>query len=425
MRLGLIMGLGLGLGLGTPLIAQTPAQPERPRVFLDCERCDFDFLRRSLSFVDWVRDRDDGQVHVLVTTQQTGAGGTEYTMFFIGRGEFTGKQDTLRFATRQDDTDDERRSQLARRLAVGLVPFAAKTPAGDALRVVFDAPDPQAVARMQEDDPWDFWVFRTRLGGGFEGESSESSIAVDGSLSADRITEGHKFEFSAFGRYSQRTFEFEDDDSTFSFISVSRNFNINTLSVWSLSPHWSLGAELRTSGSTRVNQDIQVGVNVALEYSIYPYDESSRRQITALYTIGPAYFNYEVETAFEVFDETRVEQNLEISAGFEQPWGEIDASLEWSNYMHDFGLHRIELDGGVEVRLFRGFSLDFGGGVARIKNQIYIPLEDIPLEDRLLGRRRLGTDFEYDVRLGFSFTFGSVFNNVVNPRVRRGFGRFF
>jgi hypothetical protein len=31
----------------------------------------------------------------------------------------------------------------------------------------------------------------------------------------------------------------------------------------------------------------------------------------------------------------------------------------------------------------------------------------------------LGTDFEYEVEVGFSFTFGSVFNNIVNPRLRR------
>ena len=40
------------------------------------------------------------------------------------------------------------------------------------------------------------------------------------------------------------------------------------------------------------------------------------------------------------------------------------------------------------------------------------------------GPNRLGTDFEFDV--GFSFTFGSVTNNVANPiYARTGVGGFF
>jgi len=60
---------------------------------------------------------------------------------------------------------------------------------------------------------------------------------------------------------------------------------------------------------------------------------------------------------------------------------------------------------------------------ARVKDQIYEPLEDIPLEDILLRRRELGTDYQYSIEIGFNFTFGSVYNNVVNPRMSSGGGR--
>ena len=50
-------------------------------VFLDCERmfCDFDYFRTEMTWVSWVRDRAVADVHVLVSTQETGAGGSEYT----------------------------------------------------------------------------------------------------------------------------------------------------------------------------------------------------------------------------------------------------------------------------------------------------------------------------------------------------------
>ena len=64
--------------------------------------------------------------------------------------------------------------------------------------------------------------------------------------------------------------------------------------------------------------------------------------------------------------------------------------------------------------------MDIMGRAARVKDQIYEPLEDIPLEDILLRRRELGTDYQYSIEIGFNFTFGSVYNNVVNPRMSTG-----
>src|SRR6266550_6244723 len=72
----------------SPLDAQDStrtAQDSAVRVFLDCPDsfCDFDYYRTEITFVNWVRDRQFAQMHVLVTAQQTG-GGQEYTLAFIG-----------------------------------------------------------------------------------------------------------------------------------------------------------------------------------------------------------------------------------------------------------------------------------------------------------------------------------------------------
>lgn len=39
------------------------------------------------------------------------------------------------------------------------------------------------------------------------------------------------------------------------------------------------------------------------------------------------------------------------------------------------------------------------------------------MSEILLGLRERGTDYEYDLEVGFSYSFGSVFQNVVNPRM--------
>ena len=398
-----------------------PEPREEPlRVFLDCWRCDMDYFRREVTFVSYVRDRKDAEVHVLVTSQETGAGGTEYTYNFIGLGQLEGRNDTLSVVSRPNDTDDETRSDLVRVFKLGLVPFLASREIARELDVTFNPATRGEAAEIRElVDPWNLWVFNLRVGGELEGESRERSASLDGSFSASRTTEDLKVDIRASGDWSEDRFEFEEGEST---TFTSRDYELEGLSVWSLSPHWSAGFSASASGSTRLNQSRALRGGPAVEYNYFPYSESTRRQITFLYRLEAASFDYEEITIFEKTSETRLTHKVEIGSAFNQPWGELDLSLEASNYLDDFDQHRIEFFSRFEIRLFRGLSLDIQGNAARVKDQIYQPLEDIPLEDILLRRRELGTDYEYGVEIGFNFTFGSVFNNVVNPRMSGGGG---
>lgn len=423
----LMAGL-LVAGLPIPGTAQQPQDPgpgiqagqEPLRVFLDCEEfiCDFDHFRREVAFVSYVRDRMDADLHVLVTSQGTGAGGEEYSFFFIGLRDWEGAQDTLRYVSRPDDTDDETRSGLVQIFKLGLVRYVAPTPLGRRLGITYRVPEEEGAG--QEGplvDPWDLWVFRVRVSGEFDAESREDSRSFDGSVSASRTTEELKLDFSASGNWREDRFEFSDgEESTFS----SRNFDLEGTVVWSLGPHWSAGATGSATGSTRQNQDLALRAGPAVEYNIFPYAESTQRQITFMYQLELASFDYEEITLFDKTEETRFTHGLQIAAAFERPWGELDVSLEGSNYLDNFKQHRVELFSRAEIRLFRGFSLDLQGSVARIKDQIYEPKEDIPDEDVLLRRRELGTDYQVSFEIGFSYTFGSVFNNIVNPRMSTG-----
>jgi hypothetical protein len=407
-------------------LAQDPGgELQQPlRVFLDCGRCEFDHFRREVSFVDYVRDRADADLHVLVTSQETGGGGTEHTFFFIGLRQFDGRQDTLRWVARQNSTEIEVRNGLTQTFKLGMIPFVARTPLAQDLSIQLERgggeeEEDEERSRAPDQDPWNLWVFRTSLGGSMDGESRNSSVSVDGSVSASRITEAIKLELSASLEYSEDRFELNNGEE---LLAVEREYDGEALMVWSLGPHWSAGFNVEASSSLRVNQNLAVRGGTALEYNIYPYAQSTRRQITFLYTVGPVRFDYDQVTLFDRMYETRWEHSLDISAGFQQPWGEMDISLEGSMFLHDAARHRLDLFTGFEIRLFRGLNLDVNGSVARIKNQLYEPRENIPDEDILLERRQLGTDFEYDLELGLSFTFGSVFNNVVNPRIRRNNG---
>ena len=46
----------------------------------------------------------------------------------------------------------------------------------------------------------------------------------------------------------------------------------------------------------------------------------------------------------------------------------------------------------------------------------------LTIDELLLRRTELATEFNYSLSVGFSYTFGSVYSNVVNPRFGGGFG---
>ena len=384
--------------------------------------CDFDHFRREVSFVDYVRDRADAELHVLVTWQETAAGGEAFQLYFLGLDERAGQGDTLRFVSQQSDSEEEVRAGLTQAFKLGLVRYAAPTSAGPLLDIRYEAPAQAPQQAAATTDPWNLWVFRVRAGAELEGESRLSSRSFDGSVSASRTTEGLKIDISSFARFSKEEFELNNGEL---LVSTSRNINHEGLVVWSLGPHWSAGVRASALTSTRVNQDLTVRAAPAVQYSLFPYAESTRRQVTLLYSLGLASFDYEEVTLFDKTKESHAEQRMEISAEFQQPWGDINSALEASMFLHDPSLHRIDLFARVEYRIVRGLNLDLEGSVARVKDQIYVSREDISDEDILLERRQLGTDFEYQLELGFSFTFGSVLNNVVNPRMGTNRGRRF
>jgi hypothetical protein len=69
-------------------------------IFLDTN-ANRDYIRENIRFVNYVRDREQAQLHLLITSQGAGGVGVEYTMLFTGLKEFRGVNDTLRCIARE------------------------------------------------------------------------------------------------------------------------------------------------------------------------------------------------------------------------------------------------------------------------------------------------------------------------------------
>jgi len=409
-----------------PLAAQeAPRQQEDfLRMFLDCPTffCDLDFFRRQISFVDYMRDRRDADVHVLVTSQGTGGGGQEFEISFIGIGDYEGTEANLRYASGSTDTQDETRRGLARIIKFGLMEFVAASPVANRIEITFrPAVVGQRATTQPTDDPWNFWVFRIQGNGSINGEKTNRTYRISGSLSADRVTEDWKLNLRVNGSFSRTEFELNE---TTTFVDRG-SYGANALLVRSITNHWSIGARTSASSSTFVNTDLRFRLAPAVEYNVFPYAESSRRQLTFRYAAGVNAVDYEEETIFDKTSETLFEHSLTGSLGFIQPWGSSTISLQGSQFLNDLSKNQITLFGITRVRLFRGLSFNFFGSVSRVRDQLFLPKGVALDEEILLRRRQLETSYTYRLSGGFTYRFGSIFNNVVNPRFGGGGGTIF
>jgi hypothetical protein len=219
------------------------------------------------------------------------------------------------------------------------------------------------------------------------------------------------------GEYDRE--EFDELDAGETFINVSKDYSADVLMVWSMSDHWSLGGTAQVAKSTFLNRDLAVFTGPTVEYNVFPYRESTRRSVTARYSVELAAFRYELETVEGETEEILPRHNLLIAAAVQQPWGEVFGSVDMIQYLHDLATHRINTFVNVEYRLFRGFNLDVSGSFSRIKDQFFLPVEDLTPEEILLRRRQRETSYRFDFGVGFSYRFGSKFANIVNPRMNR------
>lgn len=429
LALGMVCLSAAGItAMPATLAAQPPAGAPAPAsvlaVYLDCrDGCDRDLIRTEITWVDWVRDRMVADVHVLITNQAAGAGGDEYTIAFLGARSMAQRGDTLFVHTNPTTTFDERRRAISRSIALGLVQFAARLPTAAGLQVTHVPSETDAPLRVTpENDPWKAWVFEIELDGSTSGERAYESREVQSQFSADRVTAAWKSNLQYEYNYRLSRATVTDVDSlgveleSETFTNVLRDWEIQASQVMSLGPHAGLGAELQVASQIFRNQKLRTTGRIAVEYNIFPYAENTRRELTLRYGVGASGYQYRDTTIYGEIREVLPLHFAELSYRTRQPWGNANLNMEHRNFLNDASKRSTEINGNMSVRVFQGFSINVGGSYNWIRDQIYLPQGSQNTVDVLLRRRALATGFEFNLRAGVSYTFGSIFNNVINPR---------
>lgn len=390
----------------------TAAATRPPTIFLDCESCFADYLRTEVTFVDFVRDRTEADIHVLITRAETGAGGSEYTLQFIGARGFDGVTNTLRTVTTSSDSEDVIRRQLATALRVGVLGYLSRgtLPAGLAVSVRTDAGLDRPTGGV---DRWNNWVFSARGSASFQGEetSRERELGLD--MSADRITQDWKVTFGFDVEHAVEEFDLDEDEP----VHVERRErDFGWLVVNGLGEHWSVGATGDVESSSFDNIKLSISAAPAIEYNVFPYSTYTRRQLRASYGAGVQRNRYYEITLYGKTEETLPLHEASVTYEQREPWGSLQASTEWSQYLHDLSKTRLELQGQISLRVARGLSVSAEVNASRIRDQLALPARGATPEEILLRIRRIQSGYEYGVGLSLTYTFGSIFSAVVNPR---------
>lgn len=378
-------------------------------IFVDCNMCDVDYFRREITFVNYVRERKEAQVHILVSYQTTASGGGAYSFFFIGQKNFAGINDTLVYNYMSDATDDEVREGQLSVLKMGLIRYVSKSPFAKHISISIDSPPSTENVK----DKWRSWVFNLDAGGYFNGEQAYQSLSSWTSFSSNKITEEWKVEFRVSNSYNERHYKIND---TTTITNINRSNAFDHLLVKSMNAHWSAGGFADVWNSDFDNVKLGGGIDPAIEYDLFPYSEASRKQLRFLYSAGYSYRYYIDTTIYNKTEEGLWKHSLSIAFEVKQKWGSISSSIVGSNFLHDFSLNNLYFRPGVNIRLFKGLSVRMLGSVSFIHDQISLPKAGATLEDILLQQRQLSTQYSFWGNFGITYTFGSIYNNVVNPR---------
>jgi hypothetical protein len=383
----------------------------KTKVYIEGIRLDMDYMRRNMRFVDFVTEPAVADVHIIINSRVSGSGGLVYSLMYNNRTFENFNEFTITATTASSDTYEEQRRKIKDALTLGLMPFVNQTEASNRLNIKYKGND--EVPDIPTDDPWNNWTFRGDFFGDINLEESRQIYNYTYNLRADKVTEEWKFRNS--GRTSIRTREYTNDGEKYRSENIT-NYLTSSV-VKSLSPRWSAGAFGSYYNSNYRNTVYSISLKPAIEYNIFPWDISDRKVFTIAYYIGPEWKKYYEETIYEKLSESLWEQSIRLNLQLVHTWGEIEAGLDASNFLHDWSKNRITFDTDLSVRIIRGLSLRFGIRLENVHDQIYLPKGEVSLEDVLLNKVQLPSTFEVNADVGVRVQFGSIYNNIVNNRL--------
>jgi hypothetical protein len=386
-----------------------------PRVYLDCGRdCVDDFYRQALSYFDYVRDRHQADYAIYAVMQLASNGGALYTVTLRHVGEPDGVPIVRVVSTQADDSLATTRTKILDAVLRCLHEALRGTPHEAAFKLALPRRSGQALTTVE--DGWNHWVISPELLANVEGESNYYWMELLAALSLRRITESSKLRSLTEFTRRETSYVLEDDERVTGHVN---DLSQRLLYAHSIGAHWALGGLGVAATSKFENTKLHLHGGPVVEWNLFPYEENASRQLRAAYQAGVWHTRYFERTVYDRMQETRPYHALSLIVDLNQAWGSVQAVLQGNSFIDEPKRWRLALGLVFSLSLFSGLALQFEGEAALIEDQIGLRDRELTEREIFLETLQLPTEVSFNAMLGFSYTFGSVHNTIVNPRFGR------
>ena len=208
------------------------AQEDKVKAYLDCSRCDENFIKQETSFLDYVRDQDLADVVIFIRDIWNPSGGRSYEIEIDGNNAFTDISSTTKVSGFSSDTSSSLRDKIVNKLKLALVPFLDKAEYDLNVKIDTNFDDLEVI-----DDKWNYWVFE--LSGSYNGDKEESrkTNRYEIQFEIDKVTEDWRIGIDLERNETNR--EFYSDDNV--YLSKRETTSLRGRVVRSISQHFSTG----------------------------------------------------------------------------------------------------------------------------------------------------------------------------------------
>ena len=380
---------------------------EKIKAYIDC-RCDENYLKQETSFLEYVRDQDLADVEIFIRDERNPTGSRSFEITIDGNNSFKDISSSATAVGYSNDTSSTLRDKLLNKLKVALVPFLEKANYNLKLNIESNFEDYTSL-----DDKWKNWVFE--LSGSYNNDKEESrkTNRYEVEFEIDKLTEDWRIGMEIKRNESNRKFYSDDNEYT----SNRKTTSFRGRVVRSISDHFSAGVFFGAYQNTYENIDFNRYLAPAIEYSLYPYKDVLSKEITLAYRIGTGKRNYIEETIYGYTEQKLTSQTLSLNIRFRQKWGNISSYINGTQFLNDGTKKRFSLRSDLDIRVFEGLAVRLSGNINLIREQYSLAAGNTSVEDLLLQQRQIATDYRTNFSIGLSYTFGSIYNSIINTRL--------
>ncbi|MFA9389442.1 MAG: hypothetical protein ACERKD_06525 [Prolixibacteraceae bacterium] len=383
----------------------------RLKIYVDGIGFDFDYLREEINFIDFVNDPFTADVQIIAVEEPTGSGGSNYSVRFHSRTFNNISDFTLNIPVIPKETSFNKQHKFTNTIIYGLMPFFNETSSSDNYKLHFELLNDSTSQDNTLSDKWKNWVFSITSSGGFNVEQSKSGYNYAFIFKGDKVTD--KIKINNFIYVNNRVTDYKDLGYVYRY---NYKYAFSKV-VYSLSEHWSSGITLYPIQSSYYNKRFAIAAMGALEYNFFPWSESNEHIVSLAYSLG-----YEKLFFYKKNYRSNIQENMPlhriyITGSTVQPWGDISVNLTGSEYLNDLSLYNLSFGADFSVRIAKGLSLTLNIMAISIHDQIYIPEDSYTVEQIISESIKLPTSFELSGSIGFTYQFGSIYNNIINRRL--------